>query len=467
MAQVKTYNPSKIRNLLGNERKFLWSPVANVAISARIEGNISEDRLKNAINRLKGRHQLLSSRAVYNETGEAWFSGDNVPEIPLRVVQRESDYHWLKELMAEHHKPFDIFKGPLIRFTLIKSPEISDFLVFCQHSICDGTGLSYLIRDILSHTADPDLEITPLPLPPLLSPGDLASYVRGGFKRSMKNFFIKKMNAKWRKNMTSFDQEDFENIHKAYWQKHNYRIVFMELSEGQTKNLVTRCRQKLITVNSALCTAFLAAHGKIAGPFKGQKRNVAIPVDLRNRMKNPVGDVLCLYVGSMMLKFDYNNKKGFWQNTKRFHQRIKNDMESKNLFETFIDLESMDHTLMDAMLGFGILAGDVPKSFSKYEKLSSFASKKNNMAVSFGKKFSASIPGLVMTNLGKVNIPDTFGNLKVDKMFFAPSTSEYFPLALGVITAGGKLTLTINFVDEAITERMVQIRDCAMDILGI
>lgn len=57
-------------------------------------------------------------------------------------------------------------------------------------------------------------------------------------------------------------------------------------------------------------------------------------------------------------------------------------------------------------------------------------------------------PGLVLTNLGKPAIPEVFGEMTVDRMFFAPSTDKRFPMVIGSLTAGGKLVITMNYVDE-------------------
>lgn len=460
------FNTGRIRRLVGDERKFLWNPLSNVTIVTRIKGYVSSDKLRKAINKMKERHPLLSTRVVYDKDNIAWFHNDNIPEIPLRIVNRESDNQWQNELMYENRIPFNIFSGPLIRFVLVKSSQVSDFMVFCQHSICDGRALVYLIRDILTHTADPDMEIKPLSLPPMLSPEDLSSYIpKKSIGRSIKNYMINRMNDKWRNDMVTFDQEDFENIHKVYWQWHKYRIEFMELSEDQTSNLVSKCRKHNVTVNSALSAAFLGAHYDICGSFKGKKRNVALPVDLRNHMDEPVGDVLCLYINRVMFSFDYSPKEDFWQNVKRFHNTVKKEIESTNLFESFFTLESLEPTILDALASFGTLAGTVPKGFSRYEKLSSFANKKKNIAIKLSKRFLRLSPGLIMTNLGKLDIPDVYGDMQIDKMFFAPSTDKRFPLVLGALTVAGKLILTINYVEESRTDNMIKIRDRAVHYL--
>lgn len=464
-------NHGYVRKLSGEERKYLWNPLSNVTVVTRIEGPMSEDRLRQAIDKAKERHALLSSRVVYEKDGRGWFSHDGVPPIPLRIVERKSERQWQQEMMYEHRIPFKIFEGPLVRFVLLRSSRVSDLMVFCQHAICDGRGLVFLIRDILTCIAEPDSASDPLPLPPVLSSEGIGSYIpsKKSLKQTMTKWIVKKLNSDWKKDEAHFDQEDFENIHQAYWQRHEYRVESIELSEKQSDQLVAKCREHHITVNSALGAAFLAAHHELHGPFTKGKRNAALPVDLRNRLDMPAGDVLCFYISRVVFHYEHNPEEGFWQNAARFHDIANKTVETTNLFAPFVAVEGLEPRLLDAMSSFGTLAETVPEGSSRYEKLSAFAAKEKNPAIKLSKRFLRMSPGLILTNLGKPDMPDTYGDIKVQKMFFAPSTDKRFPLVIGAVTVGGRLIATINYVDEdrqaSLSDAMKKIADKALGYL--
>lgn len=160
-----------------------------------------------------------------------------------------------------------------------------------------------------------------------------------------------------------------------------------------------------------------------------------------------------------------NFNKNFWENTKKFQDIISKDMEKANLFETFHNLERMDHTLLDCMVSYAIASKYVTSDYKKYDKLNSFANNSKNMAIKMSKNFAKALPGLVMTNLGKVKIKDKYGKLKIDKMYFLPSTGEEFPLALGAITINGKLVVTVNYVDENRQSMLQIVTDKASEII--
>lgn len=464
-------NEGRIRELVGDEHKFLWNPLSNVTMTVRIIGSIQTDDLKRSITKATRKHPLLRARVEYNEKGEAWFYSDGVSEPSLRVVNRSSDHQWQDEMMYENRIPMRIFEGPLIRFVLIHSAEVSDLMVFCQHSICDGRALVFLIRDILAYMADPNLAADPLPMPPLLSSEGVSDYFSSGksLQKKLTGWIIEKYNAAWRKDAVAFDQEDFNNIHQAYWRNHLYKVETSEFSIEETEALITSCRARSVTVNSALAVAFLAAYREVVGEFEGNYRNVAIAVDLRNKLREPAGDVFCLYINRILFRFDHHSKESYWENVARFHKTARKLVETSNLFDSFAALEHMEPGLIDAMSSFGTMAETVPDGFSRYEKLSSFAAKTKNPANVLARRFLGKSPGLILTNLGKPSIPEQYGNLKLDRMFFAPSTDQRFPLVVGSLTAGGKLIVTLNYVDQdqevSKSEKMGKISKRAKEIL--
>jgi len=229
----------------------------------------------------------LGVRIYKDEKSEPWYTNDNVPENPLKVIQRTSEEDWNRELLNEYKIRFKLSTGPLARFILLQSPEISEVLIICHHVICDGTSLAILARDLLLYVGDPDRKVQEMPEPPLATPDNFPMDIKIG---KAIRFAIKKLNSLWQKKKTLFDEEDEDNIFRAYWDNYNYNIISVELSEEETSNLVENCRQHGITVNSALNTAFLAARTSIRGPFKGGKGKIMVPVNTRKRYSNPIGE---------------------------------------------------------------------------------------------------------------------------------------------------------------------------------
>ena len=127
----------------------------------RVNGFISEDRFRAAVEKVAKTHPLLSVRVHFNEKQEAYFTSIDAPEFPIKFCQRESDRQWFQEIKEQHRIPFNVEEGPLIRFILLNSQQISEFVIFCEHIICDGMSLAYLVKHMLQHLGDPAKEPDP------------------------------------------------------------------------------------------------------------------------------------------------------------------------------------------------------------------------------------------------------------------------------------------------------------------
>jgi len=317
ISQLKTIQYKKFERKLNSfERRFFRSPNQTISIVARLKGYISEDDFKGGLKKVRQQHPFLGVRIYVDENSEPCYTNEKVPENPLKVVQRTSDGDWNRELLNEYKIRFKLATGPLARFVLLQSNEISEILIICHHVISDGTSLAILARDLLLYVGNPDQKVQEMPEPPLATSDNFPIDIKIG---KAIRFAIKKLNNLWQKNKINFDEEDEDNIFRAFWDNYNFKIISVELGEEETSNLVKNCRQHGITVNSALNTAFLAARNSIRGPFEG-KRKILVPVNTRKRYSEPIGEYFGVYVSGLEVKFSYNPKKDFWKIAKLFNK---------------------------------------------------------------------------------------------------------------------------------------------------
>ena len=163
------------RKITTRERAFYRSTHSNVVMVVKIKGNVSPELLRSIIRNMPKRHPLLRVRVIRDVDDNLWFTSEGVQELQVQVIPRKSDDHWFQKFKEEYKLPFQMDKGPLIRFFLLHSTEISDLIIFCQHLICDGMSLAFLARDILIHLGDPNREIELLPTPTVLDESNVPS----------------------------------------------------------------------------------------------------------------------------------------------------------------------------------------------------------------------------------------------------------------------------------------------------
>ena len=133
----------------------------NCVITARLRGSLNPEKLRAALSKVQAKHPLLRAR-VTEEEGEPWFVFDaEIPEIPLRIMERHAADDWQAITEAEWKSPFDMKAGPLLRLVWIRSDEVSELMFVAHHCVCDGGSLITLMREVLQVADQPATELTP------------------------------------------------------------------------------------------------------------------------------------------------------------------------------------------------------------------------------------------------------------------------------------------------------------------
>jgi NRPS condensation-like uncharacterized protein len=465
--EVHTTTPSRrIREVTNLERVYFWTPYSNVSMITRINGNVSQEKLRFAINTARKIHPLTGAKVIFDEDQRAWFSTDNVPQPSIKIIHRTSDTQWFKELQHEITIPFDLEKGPMIRFVLIHSEKVSELVIICNHSICDGMSLAYLVRDLLNYYQNPEKESK------MIFPVTMADFLpKKGFSipSIMMRLYISQANRKWKNKAYNFKYEDSVALQKAYWDKTLFNAVLLELDPNETIDLSKRCRENGVTVGSAVTAAFIAAHEETDGAFKKNQKQIWIPFDLRRHVPEEIGDVFCLCVGAPSFPYTYNSKKPFWENVSLLHDEIHKRVEK--LDSDALEVLDFHPTLTDALSSFAPFSKVVPEAYTQTENLTQFLNDKKNVAFSFAKKAEHMVPGTIASNLGRLNIRQTYGDLKIDGMVFLPVMSNSVPLTLGGVSIGDRLVFSLIYPEpknsaDSRTLEMIQIRNKALEYLG-
>jgi NRPS condensation-like uncharacterized protein len=456
------------RKVTSAERFFSLSPFSIVTMVARVKGSVTEEMLKNAVAKVQQRHTLLNVRIKEDDEHTLWFTSDGVQDIPIQVVARKSDNDWIK-IHAEASKlPFPFETRPAIRFILVHSPDVSELIILCHHTICDGMSLAYLARDLMVYLGDSsrEVEVLPAPLPIDLNnlPGDVK-------QPGLVKFLINRMNQQWTEESVCFDQEDYRTLTQAYWHTYTHEILPVELSEEETSFLVSRCRKEGVTVNSALTAAFTGAQNFVEGPQPYHKQ-IVVAASLRGRIPHPAGEAMGMYAGGVELNFPYNQRRSFWDNARIFHKKITPKLTNKILFGNILNWLYLDPTMFEAM-HFKKLGGLVPSHSVGYAKLSTFSEKEDVVWKILKRDHLESLKvkhwGTAVTNLGRLDFPITYGDLVLDRLILQPgggiALANAF-MVLGAVTCSGKLSLVLEYAEQAVdTATMEKIKDKAMEYL--
>lgn len=449
-----------LREVTRQERRFLMGPNSHISLGLKLRGKISEKALRTAVDKMLITYPLFGVR-IKSDGELRQFTTESAAEVPVKVYKRESDRSWLQALNKEHSIPIKPSEGPLTRVILVRDPNMSELFIFCHHIICDGRSLELALREILLHLEDPHRKPPSMPDVPPQTPEIFPKSVS---KSKVKSWFIKQLNKKWQKEKVEFDEEDLVNIWESFWKNSNYGVEFVTLDKRETQKFVDVCRANEVTVNSALVVAFVKARSETLGSYKG-KVAIGTAVDTRNRLRIEIGDAVGLYAGGVKFEYNYRQNRPFWENVREYHKVIEKHLKDNTVFGPIYDQIAVDPTLYDALL-FAMLGKQVEPHQSRYQKLSEFATQQKGLLAKYLDKSANNIPDAMITNLGKLDIPEEIDGLTIEGALFTPSSGLKLEITLGVATAGGYLTATLNYHDGYFDGTKIrQIRDRAEKIL--
>jgi hypothetical protein len=308
--------------------------------------------------------------------------------------------------------------------------------------------LTYLIRDILQHLADPDRVVQILPEPPAITRDTVPSPPPANF---MARGVIGLFNKLWTRRNIRFDSSDLKRLHRTFWEKNrDAGLLAWEFSVAETKTLVSRCRAEKVTVNTALWTAFLAAQHEVQGDAEPYRTSAGLAVSTRDKLTVPVGEAFGFYAASLTTHLEYDPGRTFWDAARIFHAKIGDSLAKTNIFRS-LSAELLAPTLLDSLY------------FSKYDLIKSKLSDKlvqqmNWQGINYG---------YAITNVGRMKIPNSYGQYRLESVYGPIVYSDVNEKTMGVITVGDKVTFLMSYNKAIVNSPTAEeIRDTATDYLS-
>jgi NRPS condensation-like uncharacterized protein len=397
----------------------------NVTLSATIKGSFTIDLLTEALPWLQLRHSRLRVKIVTNNQNQPQFSLENVPLIPLRVIERQGEEHWCREMLEELRHPLNWSEEPLLRVLLLHSPDVSNLIITFHHCIGDGLSGAYLIRDILQFIGELDGPRELLPdLPPVdeIIPNITQTWVDEDLDDSLKAESI--LAANYRNNKELNTSEVFP-----------IRLFNWTLSSTEITKLITRCREENASVHGALCAAFLLA---IAAEIKSPSEIILkchTPVNIRNYLTIHVGENLGEYITRPVTAHQLSQKTDFWDLAREVKYKLNQVVAEGRLFDNVL-------------------------------KARAFFSSNSNKGGEASDARNKGSKDIAITNLGNLNIKQLFGKLQLQELYLMATGSKSLPLLIGVATLKDKMCFLCRYQESLVPSANVyNIKNTAMEQL--
>jgi len=328
--------------ILGSMEHAFWltdqiAPV-HFALTARVVGEFRVDQLEQALIEVQQQHPLLRVRVALDESGQSWFVED-AASIPLRVVERQGEQHWQREVEQELSQPLNWAKAPLLRVVLLRSADrsegVCEIVLVCSHTIGDGLSAAYLLQDILQAFNHP-----PVGQPSSLSdhPPLDDSIPPGASVPQTAETDANKVEDTYRYPLLS--------VEAVSSQLYSPQLLFWSLSSAETASLLSRCRQAQTTIYAAICAAFFLAIAS-EGETQSQRNEPLIclsPINIRKYLLPPVQEEYGFYMFVKATSHPLISDLGLWELARSLKDQLNQQMSPNHLFEEIPNLQAFIST---------------------------------------------------------------------------------------------------------------------------
>ena len=390
-----------------NQRAKTW----NVVTISRIQGNIQETVLRQSLDIIQYRHPVLNAHII-NSRNSYYYQSKGTGKLPLQVVNIRESQEWEAIVNAEMNQVIDSSKY-LLRVVLVKilnQQNISYLITTTHHAITDGLSSIQLHSEILTYcqkiTAGKSIPaVTTLePLPPiekLLPPWTNSFKGKLGRIALLLNLALQKY---WNQPKT-LGVEKYVPISQR-----RCEIIHRQLSEESTQQFIQQCRQENTTVQSALCAALMLTVSKQL--TKSHEDNIRVSclsyLDLRRHLQPEVSqENMTVLAASIMGFYRITNNISFWELARKIKHTLNKKISQGEIFQMIF--------LAKQLINFSLL---------------------------FPNQVSATVS---VSNVGKVNIPHTYGELELEEISFVGSHALYAGMFI-VHAATFQEKMTLNFV---------------------
>lgn len=378
----------KQNRTLGAFEKTFWLldqiDSKDFALAAEIGGTAAVEKWERAIKEVQLRHPNLSVRIVMDELSRPVIQHVDNLVIPFRVVNTHQGYLWEQEVERELSQRFDTAEGPLIRIVLVQKPQTTVLIVAANHTLADGTSVSYLIRDLLAAVSGTELKKFEFQLSndqTLGLPEDMpAQTVTDKFELGISDRLV------------------------------HPKVSSLRLNIEKTNRIIEKARAENTTVHGAICAAVVIAGRKMRVAWSDVKMELISPICTRGVLG--LDDNFGLNITTHPVFFENEQDLSFWELAR---------LAKAGLDGTFTEAHVRNYLGFFRDLTFG----------------------HNNIGQMLEILKGAFNHQIMVTNLVKVKYDTDFGALKL-KSLYGPMvrSGKGMEQTIGAVSTNGSLGLT-------------------------
>lgn len=389
-----------MKNYIRSERSNLLEPNAYISMVLELSGEVSNMKLKQAVENAYQANETTMSKIVLEENGEAYY--ETMKKTGCKCILSKEP--WKKLLFESEKMTFALNEGELIRTFITEEDGRTIVFIHAHHLAGDGKSMVDFIQDIMQSMEGKQLAFKPMVLV------DQAYLEKRASLPAGTKYLLTCANRRWKKNGRSFTWQDYYRIHSEYWENWHSEI---EYSAYDMEEIRRGCEGD-VTVNSYMIGSFLRKHPEY--------RRIGIPVSIREEYKGMSNqtsgiDVTCRY----------RKGKSFEKNVKEIHKAIYRKLDNQNSkYFILMFMDCLVPSLVDAVLlqTHGCYQN---KTARRLAKIMGYMEGRNR--------------DLGVSNLNRIAIQSESASYRVEKIMFIPPKVSYAKHIIGICTWQNELVV--------------------------
>ncbi len=281
----------------------------NMRLAARLTGDLDRPALERSLERVRQRHETLRTRFVERDgTPSQEISPDadaSLAVIDLRdAPERERECELRRIMDEDAHRPFDIARGPVARFTLVRLGEQEhELLITLHHIISDGWSMGVLQRDLSRHyraaATGTEVDLPDLPV----QYADFARWQRQWFSGEV----LRRQVAYWEERLEGASTLLLPTDRpRPKIQSFNGDRLVRFLTPRLAEEVRALGRREGVTLSTTLMAAFKTLLGRYTG-----QDDIVVGSPIANRTRSEVQDLIGFFANSLVLRTDLSGDPAF------------------------------------------------------------------------------------------------------------------------------------------------------------
>ncbi len=296
------------------------SALHNVPSALRISGALSPEVLHLCLGEIVRRHEVLRTTFPSNPEGEPYQHVADVGAFTLPVVSLEllpepwREHEALRLAACEARRSFDLARGPLVRFLLVRLSRKEQILVgTLHHIIADGWSVNVLLEELKSllwRTVTGE----PRPLPELrIQYADFAAWQR----RWLDGEVLETELGYWRRRLAGAPPSLDLPTDRPRPPRQTTRgaVLPFEVPVELVARLTALGRKQEATLFMTLLSAFKALLWSLAG-----QNDVLVGTSIANRGRPEVEGLIGLFINALVLRTDLSGDPSFFELLRRVRE---------------------------------------------------------------------------------------------------------------------------------------------------